>query len=218
MKVKFWLFAALFAAAGAITACSNDDPGKEPGPGPDGPIPHLEINQWMDANMRTLYLWNEEYKKLTLDFQQEYQNFLTNALNGVKKQNNANAEDGYYYGENWIYYTYIDAKKKTRATRADQTMDFGFGITGHNFGNVNGTIYMAVLGVIPDSPADKAGLMRGSFISKINGTSLTESNAVSLASTLYPKNSAEPVRLDWSEITVWDRLKRLFIRWWISSC
>ena len=74
MKVKFWLFAALFAAAGAFTACSNDDPGKEPGPGPDEPIPHMEINQWMDGNMRTLYLWNEEYKKLTLDFDQEHQN------------------------------------------------------------------------------------------------------------------------------------------------
>lgn len=202
MKVKFWLFAALFAAAGAFTACSNDDPGKEPGPDDKKPIPHMEINQWMDGNMRTLYLWNEEYKKLTLDFDQEYQNFLKSALDGVKKQNNANAEDGYYYGDQWIYYSYVEAKQKTRSTRADQTIDYGFGITGHNFGNVNGTIYMAVLGVIPGSPADKAGITRGSFISKINGTSITEQNALSLAKLLYPSAiSADIVRLDWSEIT-----------------
>ena len=63
-------------------------------------------------------------------------------------------------------------------------------------------IYMAVLGVIPGSPADKAGITRGSFISKINGTSITEQNALSLAKLLYPSAiSADIVRLDWSEIT-----------------
>ncbi len=165
----------------------------------------MEINnQWMDGNMRTLYLWNEEYKKLTLDFDQEHQNFLKSALDGVKKQNNANAEDGYYYGDQWIYYSYVEAKQKTRSTRADQTIDYGFGITGHNFGKCQWYDLHGRAGC--DSPVrrlTRAGITRGSFISKINGTSITEQvNALSLAKLLYPSAiSADIVRLDWSEIT-----------------
>lgn len=189
------------------TAC-KDDPDDVPPPTPpiiDEPVKDpAPINKFMDQEMKDRYLWNEEYSKVTgLDFDMDYNDFLSTALQGVTAQNNANAEDGYYDARNeWVYYTYISRYRDTKAsgTRADNTQKFGLGITGVAAGNVNGNIYLCVLGSVPGSPAEKKGISRGTYISKVDGTTITADNVVELRKKLYA-TTPTPVKLELNTIT-----------------
>ncbi|MEG1611245.1 MAG: S41 family peptidase [Alistipes sp.] len=195
MKIKIWLFAALFAAAG-MASCSDDKTVEEPitPPDPKPEINEVAVNKAVDGYMKSHYLWNAEYKTLTPDFNLDYDKFLRVGLDGVAAQNKANKEDGYTMDGKHYYYSYITrndprSAASMSATRAGDVR-FGYGLSGVVPGNINGNIYIGILGVIDGSPAAKADLSRGTYITQVDGVAITQANYDALYKKLFPKDNA----------------------------
>lgn len=134
------------------------------------------------------YLWNKELKeKGNPKWDQAYDDFLDSALQSIYPKNSM---DGYMYTsstgqQQWVFYSYIERTTPTTqsVTRAEKAMYQGFGasIYAITFDDNAKYIHLAVEFVYPDSPAAKAGLKRGHYIGKINGTTITDENYYKLA-------------------------------------
>lgn len=133
------------------------------------------VNALVDSYLRENYLWNDEYKTLSLDFTKSYESFLNDALmslttNTLDKKRNA-------YGEYEIF-SFIEMKNSISETRStklvNKELEYNFGITGINAAYIGDNLYyFGVQGVYPDSPAKVAGITRGTTFKKINGENLT---------------------------------------------
>lgn len=124
------------------------------------------------------YLWNAELKKAGAPrWDQAYDDFLDSALESIYPTNNL---DGYFYESKWYFFSYIERTTPTTqsVTRAEKTMYQGYGISAYpvQFDSSSNNIHFAIEYVYPDSPAEKAGLKRGHFISKLNGQTVTTNN------------------------------------------
>lgn len=127
------------------------------------------------------YLWNSDLKaKGAPKWDQAYDDFLDSALKSI----NTNSMDGYWYTnsqgqQTWYYYSNIQRTTAAahQMSRAEKAYYQGFGVScyGLKFEN-NNLVHLAVEFVYPGSPAEKAGLKRGDFIGKINGTTITDDN------------------------------------------
>lgn len=145
-----------------------------------------EVNRWIYKYMCDKYLWNEPIPTLTLSAQTDYERFFSQILTGIDALDHMNRDDGHWKdGQREGFYSYIyrSAVGKSRA--------FGETTTG------SGVMYMALASIgeneyailpaliAPESPAAKAGLKRGSIITKIDNKTLTSSNVESYANKLY---------------------------------
>lgn len=142
----------------------------------------------IDAQMDSLYLWNDSYRQTTRDFNQNYNDFLTDVLAQMLRKG-VNRQDGYAYNGNWYFYTYIQ-REPANSTRAAKESTFGLG-----FNNIqpivlddSNRVYFMVEAVYPDSPASKAGFARGDIFGKVNGVQLTQSNFANYAYILYDED------------------------------
>ena len=128
------------------------------------------------------YLWNEDFRELSLNYNQTYDEFVDNTLSSMT----TNILDGHWEdGKRQYIYSYIQRSPVSSAsaalaevTRASKSAVTGFGIS-------IGTIYLLdydgnycfqVDYVYKDSPADKAGVKRGDYIGKYEGANITETN------------------------------------------
>lgn len=126
------------------------------------------------------YLWNNDLKSAGAPkWDQAYDDFLDTALRSIS----TNTMDGYLYtpangSPYWIYYSYIQRTTPSaqNVTRANKTSYQGLGASVYALQFKAGSVHFAVEYVYPGSPAEKAGLKRGDFIGKINGTSINENN------------------------------------------
>ncbi len=144
----------------------------------------LTVNRKVDEYLKEKYLWNDEYKTLTLDYAKEYDAFFNDAL--MSMQTNTLDKKPYTGNDGKTYYSlfsYIDKRTpitKTRTAKLDKELSYSFGITGVTLVSIgtqsNYTIYFCIQGVYPDSPAAAAGIKRGAMISKINGNKINENN------------------------------------------
>ncbi len=190
---------ALSALLVAMTACTKDEKPKNFNPTPPPQTANEEINMFVDAYLQAYYLWNEEYQTLTLNYDQSYDNFLTNTLMSMKTNTfDKKMRNGY-----WQLYSYIQ-KLSSAGYNSVSSRGVGHGISkemyyGFGFMKFVATEYQAedgmayalvVEGVYPDTPAAEAGIHRGTTILKVNGQSLTRSNIQNYANTLiYPTNN-----------------------------
>ena len=145
----------------------------------------MEVNEQVDKYLREKYLWNEEYKTLELDFTKNYEDFFYDALGSMTT--NTLDKKSYVGNDGKTHYTifsYIEKRNPvsnpptTKQVFKELTYSFGItGITAVTIGTQNDhTTYFCIQGVYPDSPAEKAGIKRGSLISRINGNLITASN------------------------------------------
>lgn len=131
----------------------------------------IEDRIWIEETMRENYLWYEEMPIIEneYDYFQEPETFFKNLL---YKQ----ALDG--KGDNYSYITINNPKEEeTRSLTLNRASTYGFefeltndptGTTAH--------IFARILYVLPQSPAEKAGIQRGDWISAIDGERITNSN------------------------------------------
>ena len=129
------------------------------------------------------YLWNGDLKKVGAPkWDQAYDDFLDNALKSIYP---TNSMDGYLYTyssgqQEWFFYSYIQRTTPTTSnvTRAEKTFYQGYGAWVYTvqYDENSNNLHFAVEYVYPDSPAEKAGLKRGHFISKVNGTTVNMNN------------------------------------------
>lgn len=162
-----------------------------------------EVNKWMYDYMQSHYLWNEPVPSLVLDYSVDYQNFLTQMLDGVAAHDNVNREDGIWQGDKRLsYYTFVESGAPTGT--GTSTLAVGAPVNGTGIflqrptRLPDGVVGLAIMAVTPGSPAAEAGLQRGDFISKVNGTVLTSSNYEQLGKLVYNgPATVTPNKLDW---------------------
>lgn len=143
----------------------------------------MEVNRQVDEYLKEMYLWNDEYKTLPLDFTQNYEDFFYGALGSMKTNtlDKRPAGNGQY-----SLFSYIEKKNPIGTTRSgtqiEREQEYSFGFTGMIAVKISNDKKYAfcIQGVYPDSPASTAGIRRGTYISKVNGQAITESNMQSL--------------------------------------
>lgn len=155
-----------------------------------------DINTQVDAYLSEIYLWNDEYKTLTLDFTKKYDAFFYDALRSMK----TNTLDKRLSGGKYRLFSYIEKRETIGNTRSTKLIDkeliYSFGITGMSVINLqNVGICYPVKGVYPDSPAAKAGIKRGSIITQINGSAITEHNYEDIYYALVSPTASQTMRL-----------------------
>lgn len=132
----------------------------------------IEDRMWIEEVMRENYLWAEDMPVIEKedDYFQEpatfFKNMLSkNALNGKG--------DKYSYMEEFT----VESNQETRSLTLDRTSTYGmeFILTSDPTGTTAHT-FARVLYVLPDSPAQKAGIERGDWISAINDERITTDN------------------------------------------
>lgn len=160
----------------------------------------MEINAKVDQYLSEMYLWNDEYKTLDLDFTKKYNTFFHDALigmttNSLDKRPSANGE--------YSLFSYIEKRNIISSTRStkwvDKELTYSFGITGLSAVSIGTqeehTNYIFVQGVYPDSPAERAGIKRGSIIVQINGELFTNNNINQYYVDLLMPNSSFSLKI-----------------------
>lgn len=213
--LRLGLSAVLVAVLAAAVSCSKDDTEKpDPTPPPSSSDSDSDLNEWMFGYMKTHYLWNSAVKKVGPDYSLGYEEFLAKVLDDVAAQNDINHDDGhweggrrqYFYSNIQRYKTTASAASKTRGTRETEE---GTGIQYMNIFYIeNGkeACMFELLAVSPGSPADAKGLKRGTIITRINGTVITDSNYAELTKVLMPAESGKTVRLTTASFNDEDKL------------
>lgn len=134
---------------------------------------------YMDDRLMKEYLWLDEYneKRETFNYSLKYDAFLDDALLSLK----TNIEDGGYEvdGSRYIfsYIEYLGSQSPYASTRAGSSEN-GWGIALSSYPIMLNNIAVALIvdHVFPGSPADKAGMKRGAWITHFNNTEITTSN------------------------------------------
>ena len=150
----------------ALSSCEKDDDKSD-----------KAVNQWIDATMRSWYLWYSDIPdKKQLNFNAEPETFFRSLLSKEDGKNNPQVSGGHYY--------YSTIKKKTASTATRSYMGgepaLGFEFQNWQLDNTGTKFAANVLYVLPGSPAEKKGLKRGDWIHKINGTWTNNSNIYDL--------------------------------------
>lgn len=176
-------------------ACSDDN---EPDAATEKPdetlVGDAQLNKKVDTYLKEMYLWNDEYKTLTLDFTQNYEDFFYGALGSMKTNtlDKRPSKDGYRL------FSYIEKRtilnsRSTNYIKKESRYDFG--IAGMIVVYSGQDAYLMIRGVYPESPAALADIKRGTIIAAVNGQKITASNVVSLYYALYIPTSIQTMEL-----------------------
>ena len=146
---------------------------------------YRSVNEWVAEYMKSRYLWNRAIENVSLDYSLCYDFFFFSILDGVAAQDDVNREDGHWQGQKRMYY-YSRLESDAPLSRTPGEAYVGSGIylldatrLGDDY------IGIVVMVVIPGTPAAEAGLVRGDFITAVNGEEVTESNYQSLGQAVY---------------------------------
>lgn len=163
---------------------------------------YREVNEWIYRRMSETYLWNETIPNLPLDYSIDYQSFLTSILDGVADNGDVNHDDGAYSrGTRTEYYTRIVSAAPVTKTVGQQERGNGFyRLRPVDLGVAIGVVVDAV---IPGGPADLAGVMRGHFITAVNGVMITRDNYKNVTSKIY----TDPVNISINTVA-WEGANR----------
>ncbi len=127
---------------------------------------NAKVNRWILDNMRDLYYWNTKIPA-NPDTTQNPSDFFDSIL---YKFNETTNPDGDRFS--WIQEsaTELEAGLSGESTTTGMQYDLYLRASGST------NVIAQVLYVLPNSPAQKAGIKRGDIISKVNGTLLTTTN------------------------------------------
>ena len=210
--LRLGLSAVLVAVFVAAASCSKDETEKKKTPPPSSA--DSDLNEWMFGYMKTHYLWNSAVKQVEPDYSLGYEEFLAKVLGDIAAQNDINHDDGHWEGgRRQSFYSNIQRYKTTASaaskTRGTHETEEGTGIKDMNIFYIeNGkeACMFELLAVSPGSPADAKGLKRGTIITRINGTVITDSNYAELTKVLMPAESGKTVRLTTASFNDEDKL------------
>lgn len=199
--LRLGLSAVLVAVFVAAASCSKDETEKKETPPPSST--DSDLNEWMFGYMKTHYLWNSAVKQVEPDYSLGYEEFLAKVLKDIAAQNDINHDDGHWEGgKRQYFYSNIQRYKATASaaskTRGMRETEEGTGIQYMNVFYIEDgkeACAFELLAVSPGSPADAEGLKRGTIVTRVNGTVITDSNYEELVKLLTPAESGETVRL-----------------------
>jgi len=147
----------LFIGFFALSACTNTD---DSGIGTE--LTNQKTNQWIYKIMNENYLWYDDMpEKNNIDFNQDPGQFFSKLLSdkdGVDK----------HWLTSHLYFSHIDKKQTSTKSISETEPTYGFDYAVYGDENTN-YYYPRVLYVLPNSPAERAGLERDDWITGING-------------------------------------------------
>ena len=131
-----------------------------------GVVTGQEVNDWILANMKYYYLWNDKIpaspdKTLTPD------NFFKSLL--YDYNNTANIDRDRF---SWIQ----PSAEELKASLSGQSKTTGMEYKLYYRDQARTSVIGSVIYVLPGSPAAQAGLKRGDIFTKVNGQTLTSTN------------------------------------------
>lgn len=133
-----------------------------------------EINTFIWEGLREVYLWNKNVPALTNTYYNNNKDSLNSFLNRYNDPEALFYDLLYDYGKtdkfSWIVDDYDVLEKEFQGI----SKSFGYNFMPASFDSAN--VFAYVRYVVKGSPAALAGLKRGDYISKINGTQLTVQN------------------------------------------
>lgn len=162
---------------------------QESGSATNDPSKMSDVNRWTYEYMCDKYLWNEPIPTLKLTPKADYEKFFNQILTGIDALDHMNRDDGHWKkGQREGFYSYIK-RSPAGKSRAFGETETGSGVMYMSLALIEDTgdnIYgILPAQIAPESPAAKAGLKRGSIITKINSQTLTDSNVETYAEKLY---------------------------------
>lgn len=153
----------IFLAGFYFTSCERDN---NPNESETDELTNEEISEWIYEWMNTIYLWRDE---------------IPQGLNPANEPNPTTFFRKLIYSEEdkWSYIT--DDFEEFYAELSGTPTSMGYSPA---FGRISGTdqVFIVVEYVIPETPAEEAGLQRGDVIASIDGTELNISNYYDLYS------------------------------------
>jgi carboxyl-terminal processing protease len=175
-----------------IISCKKEEPVIEPDP---NEIEEAnDVNKFIWDSLAYWYYWADEVDNLSNPDFYKYPDSLNAFLNNYSDPVELFYSMLYKYGEVDKYWSFIvdDVKEiEDWISGIDESMGFEF-----KYGNIkdfnpnykgnSSDIFVVVMYVLKDSPADRAGLKRGDFFTKVDDIQLTESNWQNF---LYDKKS-----------------------------
>lgn len=139
-------------------ACVKEDVPKEG----EAPLLTQKVNDFILASMEDVYLW---------------ENYLPEIDNNYEFDSEAYFDKLLYDEDKWSFIT-DDIEALEDSFEGVETT-FGYSLAFGRFSNT-GTLFALVEYVYPDSPASKAGIVRGDIIKSLNGSDITDSNYLDL--------------------------------------
>ena len=197
-----------------LGACGDDKTSDDGG----GKIPskpagkYATVNKWMYSYMLQNYLWPDPLTTMKTDYSLDYEKFLQSVLDGVAEHKDArgralNYDDGHWTdGRREYYYSYVKGPEiKSRA--GDEVTETGLWKLQPVWISSEQMVFVVEV-VTPDSPASRAGLRRGDFISEVDGQTITGANAETLLKKCYYGISVRmlPKRIVSGEVTTLDEV------------
>lgn len=168
-KIIILLFVISFTIV--FHSCKNDDDST--------PETSTSVNDFVWKAMNTWYYWQNSVSDLAdnrFSNNSEYNTFIE----AQQSPDNLFHSLLYDYGDtdrfSWIVDDYHELENQFSNINYGFGMDYGLVLTGQNTSNLFGYIQY----VLPNSPAENAGLQRGDIFTHINGTQLTTSNYLEL--------------------------------------
>lgn len=157
-KYLYLIFICLF-----LNACSDD----KKIPGDDDEEERSETLAWIEDTMREEYLWNDKIPAANkLNYSAEPETFFTSLLYAAK--DGKSTYNGHHY-----YSTIEKVSEKTRGS-IQENKTYGFEFTTVWFkGGSTEFARALILYVLPDTPAESAGLKRGDWIVEVDNNRMT---------------------------------------------
>lgn len=170
MRNKFY-YLILFLSALAFSSCKSSDDDNVV-----AKTDYEKCNEWIAGVMRSDYLWKSTIPvDSKLDYTASPETFFYTLLS--TKDGKDNGAGGHYY------YSYVETNKDYTGSKAinDDTDSYGMSFIRYTLtdksGTATGNEYDRVTYVLPGSSADKAGLGRGDWIVKIDGSDINMNKA-----------------------------------------
>ncbi|EHQ29067.1 peptidase S41 [Mucilaginibacter paludis DSM 18603] len=158
----------MLLVAGFYTSCKKA-PSSDETPTPTGPVTTREINTWIVDSLRYYYYWADALP-LSPDLSLSPKSFFSSVKNGSDRFS--------------TLYLPGDASTYTASSRSTYGFDYSTIIEPSSQKAV-GLVKL----VIDQSPAARSGLKRGDYITRINGTTITETNAAELQQQLLTQSN-----------------------------
>lgn len=199
------IFMTFLTAIMLLQSCSRDNEPVTP-----TPTAHDNaVNDFVWKAMNSWYYWQPDVPRLADSFKNsaEYSTFI-----------NTKTPDGLFYSLLYDYgnkdrFSWIENNntivQASRVAEVEKITGFDYGVYAKDN---SGTSAVALVNyVIPDSPAARAGIVRGDIITKVNGSPLTFNNYSQLSQDQFTVTRAATAQLTSSGLVTTDRAEHLSI-------